>query len=182
MIYIFFLDKLFKAFLLIKIMIERTLVLIKPDGVQRSIAGEIISRFERAGLKIIGIKMTWCDKDHAMKHYTEDITIRRGEFVRNRLLKFLTEGPVVALCLEGINAVEVVRKIVGGTEPRTAAPGTIRGDYVHMSYEYADAKEKAIPNLIHASGNKDEAKSEIELWFSNKELHSYKNVHDIHIF
>lgn len=162
-------------------MIERTLVLVKPDGVQRCFVGEIISRFEKAGLKMVGMKMMWCDKDHAMKHYTEDITRRRGEFVRNKLIKFLTEGPVVALCLEGINAVEVVRKIVGGTEPRTAAPGTIRGDYSHMSYEHADAAEKAITNLIHASANPEEAKTEVDLWFNPKELHSYKTVHDMHV-
>src|SRR3989338_3251132 len=158
-------------------MIERTLVLIKPDGVQRSLIGEITSRFENAGLKIVGLKMTWVDKEHAMKHYTEDITVRRGEFVRNKLLKFLTEGPVVAFCLEGIEAVEVVRKIVGGTEPRTAAPGTIRGDYSHISYVYADAMDKAIANLINASGNKDDAKAEIALWFTEKEIYSYKLPH-----
>src|SRR3989338_1067598 len=124
-------------------MIERTLVLVKPDGVKRHLVGEIISRFERSGLKITGMKMIWCDKEHAMKHYTEDVTIRRGEHVRNKLLKFLITGPVVALCLEGISAVEIVRKIVGGTEPRTAAPGTIRGDYSHISYDYADAQDKA---------------------------------------
>ncbi|MBI5391399.1 nucleoside-diphosphate kinase [Candidatus Woesearchaeota archaeon] len=159
--------------------VERTLVLIKPDGVQRCYSGEIISRFEKAGLKIAGMKMAWCNKQHAMKHYTEDITKRRGEFVRNKLLEFLTIGPVVAICLEGVEAVEVVRKLVGGTEPRTAAPGTIRGDYAHMSYTYADDIKKAIPNLIHASGNKDEAKSEIALWFTPEELHSYRTVHDV---
>ncbi len=162
-------------------MIERTLVLVKPDGVQRSLVGEVITRFERAGLKIVGMKMVWCSKDHAMKHYTEDITIRRGEHVRNKLISFLTEGPVVALCFEGIDAVDVVRKIVGSTEPKTAPPGTIRGDYAHMSYIHADNSSRALPNLIHASGNKDEAKSEVELWFKNEELHSYKTVHDIHI-
>ena len=162
-------------------MIERTLVLIKPDGVQRALVGDIVSRFEKAGLKIVGMKMVWCDREHAMKHYTEDITIRRGEFVRNKLLNFLTQGPVVAMCYEGIGVVEVVRKIVGGTEPRTAAPGTIRGDYSHMSYDYADSKNKAIPNLIHASGNREEAKTEIELWFKPEEIHSYKISHEDHV-
>ena len=81
-------------------MIERTLILVKPDGVQRHLVGEVISRFEKAGLKIVGMKMVWCDKEHAMKHYTEDITVRRGEHVRNKLLRFLVVGPVVALCLE----------------------------------------------------------------------------------
>ncbi len=159
-------------------MIERTLVLVKPDGVQRHLVGEIISRFEKAGLKIVGMKMHWADKEHAMKHYTEDITIRRGEFVRNKMINFLIFGPVVALCLEGISAVEVVRKIVGGTESRTAAPGTIRGDYSHVSYEHADAQDKGMSNLVHASGNKEEAKTEIELWFKPEELHSYKLPHE----
>ena len=163
-------------------MIERTLVLIKPDGVERGLIGECLMRFERAGFKIVGMRMVWTNKEHAMKHYTEDITIRRGEHVRNKLLVFLVQGPVVAIVLEGVNAVEVVRKIVGDTQPRTAAPGTIRGDYAHMSYDYSDAVNKSIPNLIHASGNKEDAKNEVELWFSEKELHSYKNVHDVHIF
>ena len=162
----------------LKKMIERTLVLVKPDGVERSLVGEVIARFEKACLKIVGLKMVWCDKEHALKHYTEDITVRRGEHVRNKLISFLTSGPVVAICLEGIDVVEVVRKIVGSTEPKTAPPGTIRGDYAHMSYEHADAVNKAIPNLIHASGNREEAKTEISLWFSEKELHSYKNLHD----
>ncbi len=162
-------------------MIERTLILLKPDCVQRSITGEIISRFEKAGLKIVGMKMVWCDKDQAMKHYTEDITIRRGEFVRNKLLVGIIQGPIIAVCLEGIEAVGVVRKIVGDTEPKTASPGTIRGDYAHMSYAYADISNKAIPNLVHASSNKEEAKKEIELWFKSEELHTYKLPHEYHI-
>ena len=160
-------------------MIERTLVLLKPDAVQRTVCGEIISRFEKAGLKIVGVKMHWSNEEHAKKHYTEDITIRRGEAVRNRLLKFITEGPVIAIVLEGINAVEVVRKLVGGTEPRTELPGTIRGDYAHQSYDDADAKNIAVKNLIHASANKEEAQTEISLWFAQNELHSYKTVNDV---
>jgi len=162
-------------------MVERSLILIKPDGVQRCLVGEIITRFERAGLKIVGIKMVWCNKEHAIKHYTEDITKRRGEHIRNKLISFLTEGPVVAICLEGIDAVEVVRKIVGSTEPKTAQPGTIRGDYAHMSYTHADNSSRALPNLIHASGNKEEAVSEIALWFTSEEIHTYKTVHDLHV-
>ncbi|HIH25931.1 nucleoside-diphosphate kinase [Candidatus Woesearchaeota archaeon] len=159
-------------------MIERTLVLLKPDAVKRCLIGTIITRFENAGLKIVGMKMIWADNERALKHYTEDITIRRGQFVRDKLLKFLVEGPVVAICLEGIDSVEVVRKIVGSTEPKTAPPGTIRGDFAHMSYTYADNNNRAIPNLIHASGNREEAISELGLWFSDKELHSYNTVHD----
>ncbi|MEK6857149.1 MAG: nucleoside-diphosphate kinase [Nanoarchaeota archaeon] len=159
-------------------MIDRTLVLLKPDAVQRTVCGEIISRFEKAGLKIVGMKMHWANEEHAKKHYTEDITIRRGEAVRTRLLKFLKEGPVVAIVFEGINAVEVVRKLVGGTEPRTALPGTIRGDYAHQSYEHADTNNIAVRNLIYASANKEEAATEISLWFAQNELHSYKTVND----
>ncbi|HLC86548.1 MAG TPA: nucleoside-diphosphate kinase [Candidatus Nanoarchaeia archaeon] len=159
-------------------MIEMTLILVKPDGVKRCLVGNIVTRFENAGLKIIGLKMVWCDKDHALRHYTEDITMRRGQFVRDKLVAFLIEGPVVAVCLEGIDAVEVVRKIVGSTEPKTAPPGTIRGDFAHMSIARADDIKKGLPNLIHASGNKEEAKSEISLWFKDSELHSYSTVHD----
>jgi len=90
-------------------MIERTFVMIKPDGVKRSLVGEILSRFEKVGLKVIGMKMTWVDEDFAKKHYTEDITIRRGEKVRNNLVTFLKEGPVIAFVLEGIEAIEIVR-------------------------------------------------------------------------
>ena len=161
-------------------MIERTLVLLKPDAVQRCLMGEILTRFEKAGLKAIGMKMVWANEEFAKGHYTEDITKRRGEFVRNKLIKFLQEGPVLAMCLEGVNAIEVVRKIVGGTEPKAALPGTIRGDYAHHSYEWADSHEIAIKNLIHASSDKEFAESEIKLWFKAEELHSYKTVHDFH--
>jgi len=162
-------------------MIERTLVLVKPDGVQRGLIGEILMRFERAGLKIVGMKMQWVDRAFAMKHYTEDLAKRRGEFVREKMLKFIVEGPIVAMALEGVQAVEVVRKIVGGTEPKTALPGTIRGDYAHMCYAYADAKNVAVKNLIHASGDQKDAEYELKLWFTPQELHSYRTVHDIHM-
>lgn len=161
-------------------MIERTLVLLKPDAVQRCMAGEIITRFEKAGLKIVGLKMVWSDAEFAKKHYTEDISARRGEHVRNKLVAFLQEGPVIAFCLEGVNAIEVTRKLVGDTEPRKAAPGTIRGDYAHHTYEWADSHNIAIKNLIHASSDKKDAEREIKLWFTPKELHTHKTVHDIH--
>lgn len=162
--------------------IERTLVLLKPDAVQRCFAGEIITRFERAGLKFVGMKMQSADAEFAKKHYTEDITKRRGEHVRNHLVKFLQEGPVVALVLEGVNAIENVRKLVGSTEPKVAQPGTIRGDYAHVSYAYADEKQMVVRNLIHASSDAKDAEYEVNLWFTPKELHSYKTVHDFHIF
>ncbi len=162
-------------------MIERTLVLVKPDGVTRSLTGKILSRFEDAGLKIVGMKMVWMDKDFAKKHYTEDIEKRRGAHVRKWLLDYATEGPVVAAVIEGLHAVEAVRKICGPTEPRKASPGTIRGDYCHASYEWADKKKKAIRNVIHASGNKKEAEAEVKLWFKKDELHSYKTSGENHV-
>lgn len=158
------------------------MVLLKPDAVQRGLIGECIRRFEQRGLKIIGMKMVWIDKEHAKKHYTEDITRRRGEKVRNLLLDFIVSGPVIAMVVEGVNVVEVVRKIVGETEPRAALPGTIRGDFSHISFSHADEKEKAIENLIHASANPEEAKQEIEIWFSQQELHSYKRTDEDHVF
>ena len=161
-------------------MIERSLVLLKPDAVQRCLMGRIISRFEDAGLKVVGSKMVWMDKDFGKKHYF-DVAQRRGEEVLEVLLKFMTTGPVMALCLEGINAVETVRKMVGPTEPKSASPGTIRGDFAHVSFGYADKKGIGVKNLIHASGNSEEAKVEVSLWFKDEELHSYRTVHDLHI-
>lgn len=159
--------------------IERTLVLIKPEGVQRHLVGKILTRFEDAGLKIVGMKQVWADEEFAKKHYTEDIAKRRGEKVRNALLKYICEGPVIAICLEGINAIENVRKMVGGTEPKSAPPGTIRGDFAHVSYAHADEKNIPVKNLIHASSDEKDAKHEVALWFSDSELHTYKTVFDL---
>jgi len=157
---------------------ERTFVAIKPDGVQRGLIGRIIERFENAGLKIAGMKMIWVDKDMAKKHYKAhvDKTFYKG------LEQFITEGPIVAMVIEGLHSVESVRKIVGPTEPKQAPPGTIRGDFAHHSYEWTDKKGIAIKNLIHASGNKEEAEQEIKLWFSVDEVHKYKTVHEKHVF
>ena len=162
-------------------MIERTLVLLKPDAVQRAIMGRILSRFEDAGMKVVGMKMVWVDKKFAYMHYTEELAKRAGKHVREMIAEFLTTGPVIAMVLEGVNAIENVRKMVGSTEPKSAAPGTIRGDFSHMSYSYADAKKVPVKNLVHASSSKQDAAAEIKLWFSPKELHTYKTVHDIHI-
>lgn len=158
--------------------IERTLVLIKPDGVRRTLAGNIISRFENAGLKIVGMKMQWVDENFAKQHYSEEISKKHGEKVWKSLIKYITEGPVIALVLEGIDAINVVRKITGNTYPNEALPGTIRGDFAHISRDYANAEELKVKNLIHASANKDDAKIEIPLWFKDDELHSYKTIHD----
>ena len=159
-------------------MIERTLVLVKPDGVQRGLSGRILQRFEDVGLKIVGMKMKWVDADFSKKHYAAHI---EKPFYPG-LEKMITEGPVIALVLEGLHAVELVRKMVGSTEPRTAPPGTIRGDFAQHSYAATDAEGRSIKNLVHASGNVGEAKQEVELWFKPEELHTYKTVHEKHVF
>ena len=160
--------------------IERTLILFKPDAVQRGVVGEILTRFERVGLKIVGTKMIAPDKAHYYKHYEEigQVITRRGEGVFNNVLARMTEGPVVAMVLEGVEAVELVRKLVGSTEPKSAAPGTIRGDFSHMSYGYGDATDQGIPNLIHASGDLSDAKKEIPHWFSDDELYDYSMLNE----
>ena len=158
-------------------MIERTLVLLKPDAVQRALIGKVIQRFENVGLKIVGMKMVWIDKNFSKKHYSAHVEKKFYSGLEN----MITEGPVIAMVLEGLHSVELVRKMVGSTEPRTAQPGTIRADFAQHSYEYTDSKGKAIKNLVHASGNIKEAKQEVELWFKPEELHIYKTVHDIHV-
>ncbi|HLP79637.1 MAG TPA: nucleoside-diphosphate kinase [Acidobacteriota bacterium] len=160
-------------------MIERTLVLLKPDAVARQLNGQIITRFETAGLKIVGLKMVHVDKNFAKTHYREDdIAKRRGYDVWEQNLEFLSKGPVVALVLEGINAIANVRKIVGSTEPSAAAPGTIRGDFCHATFAPANANKRAVANVIHASSSVDDAKVEISVWFKPSEIHSYKTVHE----
>ncbi len=157
--------------------LERTLVLLKPDAIQRGLVGEIISRFERTGLKIIGLKLILSDKDTALKHYSEDLAERRGQKVRDLMVDMITSGPVVAIAIEGVEAIAVVRKMVGETEPKSAAPGTIRGDYAHLSFKYADDKESAVFNLIHASSDEKDAELEVNLWFQDFELLNYKPDH-----
>ena len=159
---------------------ERTLILFKPDTVKRGLVGEILTRFERVGLKVVGAKMLAPDYDHYYKHYEEigKVVTRRGKAIFDVTLEMMNEGPVIAMVLEGIEAVEVVRKMVGATEPKSAAPGTIRGDYSHISFTHANAENIATPNIIHASGDSDEAKLEISHWFSEAELFDYKSVHE----
>ncbi len=158
-------------------MIQRTLVLLKPDAVQRGHMGEIISRFEKVGLKMVAMKLVWADKEFAKRHYAEHV----GKKFYPGLEALITLGPVLAMAVEGIDAIETVRKLVGPTEPKSAPPGTIRGDFAHVSYGYADAKGISIKNLIHASANEADAKKELALWFNDKEMHSYKTVHDVHV-
>lgn len=160
--------------------IERTLILFKPDAVQRGVVGEILTRFERVGLKIVGTKMISPTKEQFYKHYEEigQVITRRGEKVFNNVLNNMTDGPVIAMVLEGIEAVDLVRKLVGTTEPKSSAPGTIRGDYSHMSYRYGDEQDKGIPNLIHASGDQADAKKEVPHWFSEDELYDYSVLNE----
>ena len=155
--------------------IQRTLILFKPDAVQRGIVGEILTRFERVGLKIIATKMIFPNKEHYYKHYESigKMVSRRGEKAFDMVLDFMTQGPVIAMVFEGVEAVDLVRKLVGGTEPKSAMPGTIRGDYSHMSFGYADEAGKGIPNLIHASGDPKEAAEEIAHWFKEHEIYDY---------
>jgi nucleoside-diphosphate kinase len=181
-------------------MIQKTLVLVKPDGVQRGLVGEILSRFERCGLKIIAMKMVYPNEELAGDHYVADeqwlvtvgtkqkesyakkgITIEASERelgvkVRNQLIEFLTMSPIVAFVLEGHNAVAHVRKIVGSTSPGDANPGTIRGDYSFDTYQLADNNKRPIQNLIHASGEVHEAEREIKLWFNDEQLHSWTRI------
>lgn len=159
---------------------ERTLVVFKPDAVMRGVVGEIITRFERVGLKIVGVKMLRPDYDHYFEHYENigKVASRRGKEIFDVTLEMMNEGPVIAVVLEGIEAVEVVRKMVGSTEPKAARPGTIRGDYSHISFNHANAEGIATPNIIHASGDTEEAKHEIAHWFSENELFEYQTVHE----
>ncbi len=185
-------------------MIERTLVLIKPDGVQRAIVGRIISRFEDAGLKLAAMRMVWADEKLAKEHYPLDEEWAKkmfdktnaayvkegkkmpykdykemGKLIQGKLMDFIKEGPVVAMVLEAPHAVELVRKLIGSTEPRSSVPGTIRADFASIeSYAYSDSAGRACRNLIHASDSVDNAKREISLWFPPKEIHSYRTIHD----
>jgi nucleoside-diphosphate kinase len=154
---------------------ERTLVVLKPDAVVRGLAGRIIQRFEDASLKIIGVKMREMDADFARKHYF-DLEERLGSAVYNATAAFMQRGPVIAFVLEGEDAVSTVRKIVGTTYPNEAQPGSIRGDFAHQSKAVATSTGKAVANLVHASGNQEEAEYEVTLWFDKTELFEYKNL------
>ena len=159
-------------------MIQRTLIIFKPDAVQRGIVGEILSRFERVGLKIVATKMVNPDKDKYYHHYEgiSKMISRRGQQAFDWTVSFMTSGPVIAMVLEGVEAIPVVRKMVGSTEPMAADMGTIRGDYAHVSFGYADARNEGVANLIHASGNPEEAEQEVSYWFAPEEIQIYKTL------
>ncbi len=138
---------------------ERTLVLIKPDGVQRQLVGRILARYEERGLKIVGLKLMHVDRDLAERHYA----LHREKPFFGGLVEFITSAPLVALALDGPNAISVVRAINGATRPHEAAPGTVRGDF---------ALETA-QNIVHASDGPEAALEELALWFSPAELLDY---------
>lgn len=190
---------------------ERTLVVLKPDAVERGIVGDVLTRFERSGLKIAGLKMFVPDKELGNKHYPKDrrefveglgkrtlssygendLDVKKqfgdkdahgiGLEVQKWLVDFLSSGPVVAIVLESPHAISVARKIVGHTIPAEAAPGTIRGDYSFDSPYFANKSNRTIRNLIHASGNKEEAEFEIGLWFGADEIFDYRQIHNAHM-
>lgn len=179
---------------------EQSLVLLKPDAVQRGLVGEIIQRFERCGITIVALKLVHPTKEQAGEHYfadeawvtmlgtkqkesykrkgidVTDSDFSLGTIVRNNLISFLQLSPVVVMVLEGHNTVAHVRKLVGPTAPSDAAPGTIRGDLSFDTYQLADVSKRPIQNLIHASGTVDEAKREIAVWFKKEEIYQWQRV------
>jgi len=159
---------------------EQTLVILKPDTVMRAIVGEIVTRFERAGFKIVAMKMLEPGYEHYYQHYEGIGTLktRKGEEIFESTLASMQDGPVIALVLEGVESVEAVRKLVGDTQPKTALPGTIRGDYAHVNYGQASEAGKGVANIVHASADLAEAKKEITHWFKPDEIYSYSAVHE----
>ncbi len=160
--------------------VERTLVLLKPDAVARGLVGRVITRFEESLLKIVATKMVWMDADLARRHYF-DLEERFGPAVFNAMAEFMESGPVIALILEGVEAVATTRKLVGSTYPDQAPPGTIRGDFAHMSKAYANERGIAVANLVHASGSVEDAAHEIDVWFAKDEIHDYPTPFDRYV-
>ncbi|OGY89921.1 MAG: nucleoside-diphosphate kinase [Candidatus Komeilibacteria bacterium RIFCSPLOWO2_01_FULL_45_10] len=190
---------------------EKTVILLKPDAVQRALIGEILSRFEKAGLKIIALKMVWVKKDLVAKHYpnnrdylsavgqktlksyeeygldpneelgTKD-SYEIGKMVRQWNMEFLTSGPIVVVLLQGVHAVDAVRMMVGNTLPRFATPGTIRGDYSLDSPILANLNKRTVKNMIHASSSIEEASFEEQLWFHQGEIYDYKRADEAVMF
>lgn len=186
---------------------ERTLVVVKPDGVQRSLVGEIIKRYESVGFKLVATKMVVPTPEHIEQHYTLDPEWRRvtGEktiaayekrgkqppsndpleitrVILDNLKKYMSAGPVVAMVWQGAHVVEVVRKITGGTEPLTSDVGSIRGDYVLDSYQMSDVDGRAVRNLVHASGSVGEAEAEIKHWFKDEEIVNYRLLNEAMLY
>lgn len=176
---------------------ERTLIILKPDTVQRSLIGEVIKRFERTGLKFTAMKMFVPEKDKLMVHYNKDEAwflkkgnriiedlkaqglpvekdpIAYGRGIIDTIVTYMTVAPVIAMVLEGNQAVAVVTKLVGTTEPSTSDVGTIRGDYTVDSYGHSSYENRAVRNLIHCSESPEEAEREIAVWFTESEIMNY---------
>lgn len=190
---------------------QKTLVIIKPDAVQRGLIGKIIKRFEQVGLKIIGLKFVWAKKEQIVAHYPETEVwfkkvgqrtltnyakkglnakkvfgttnpIKIGQTVKKWLIDYLQESPVMVFVLEGYEAVEIGRKLCGSTIPFLAAPGTIRGDFSHDCIDLANEQNRPLRNLIHASDTIEDAKREIRVWFSEKELFQYERADEEMMF
>lgn len=182
---------------------ERALVIIKPDGIQRTLIGEIVKRYERMGLKLIALKMMVSNPEQIEKHYTLDPSWRKvtGEKtiqsyidkgltpptedplavtakILENLKKYMTSGPIIAMIWQGAHAVQIVRKVTGKTEPLTSDVGTIRGDFVLDSYQMSDDDNRSVRNLIHASGSVKEAEMEIAHWFKPEEIIGYRLVQE----
>lgn len=178
---------------------ERTLVIIKPDGIQRGLVGEVIKRYEQVGLKLVAIKMLIPTKEMVEAHYTLDPEwrlktgeknlkaykdkglkpphedpLKQSAMILEKLKEYLVAGPVIAMVWQGSHAVAIVRKLTGGTEPLLSDVGTIRGDFVIDSYKTADDDIRAIRNIVHASGSVKEAEAEIGYWFKKNEIIDYK--------
>jgi nucleoside-diphosphate kinase len=188
--------------------VERTLILAKQDAIHRGLVGEIIRRFEQKGMRLAGMKLVIATEKILEQHYandeamltqtgertietwkkqgkeTSETALEIGQRIRQWNIDALQDKPVVALVFEGFHAVEVGRKIVGHTEPRQALPGTIRGDFSAESYGLADAKQRTLINLVHASGKAHEAEREIETWFVKQDIVDYskKDFNIIHSF
>ncbi|MFB6241372.1 MAG: nucleoside-diphosphate kinase [Candidatus Nanosalina sp.] len=154
--------------------VETTFVALKPDAVKRGIVGEIVSRIEDAGFKIAGMKMVQATDQLLEQHYEEHVDKPFYE----SLADYMKEGPLVAMAVEGVHAVENMRKIVGDTDASEAHPATIRGRFAHMSMEHADAAGRNYKNIVHASATREEAEREIDIWFSEDELHDYRTSHE----
>jgi nucleoside-diphosphate kinase len=185
---------------------QRTFVFIKPDAVQRSLTGTMIQRFEQAGLKIVASKFIIPDEAKLWTHYSKDdvwyeqkgqITVKNlqekgieitkpaieyGKDIINSLIEFMRAGPVMAMVLEGNEAVDVVVKLVGSTEPKSSDVGTIRGDFTTDSYKISNLDGRAVRNLIHCSDSPENAQAEIDIWFSPEEIIKYNNVNDIILY
>lgn len=186
---------------------EQTLVLVKPDGVQRGLIGEVIKRYETCGLKLVALKMIIPTKEMALKHYSTDPEwalktgtktfksyesqglpfpgkdpISFAEEMRKGLVDFISSGPVVAMVWQGMGAIPIIRKITGSTEPLTSLPGTIRGDYTIDSYTAANTDNRSVRNIIHSSGSIEEANAEIPIWFDKKEILKFRLASEVIIY